>query len=229
LRVGGRSATFRRRRQPRALKPALQGALSGNGFLGLLAMQENTDQTGAPGGVLAAKTQGFVQEVPGYQCGPMGTAGVRRSDQVSAANPKAAQQVTHRAGNQAEGLRDGRNALPLFGPLSDYLTQWKRDRMWHEQSSLEQDFNRETHGMLSRDFTCYPSCRQTAKPAVGISRQNYLSHLSGKSRVVFKRQNLMSGDILEAPAIPPVTSTLSPFAVNSQRPLVAGKGDTTVS
>jgi hypothetical protein len=66
--------------------------------------------------------------------------------------------------------------------------------MWHEQSSLEQDFNRETHGLLSRNFTCCPSCRQAAKPAVGISRQNYLSHLRGKTGVAFKRQNLVSGD-----------------------------------
>lgn len=107
----------------------------------MLAVQENADQAGTPGGVLAAKTQGFVLELPGYGGGPRGTAGVRRSDRSAATNPKAAQQVTHGAGNQPEGLRDGRNAVPLLGPLLDDLTQGKRDRMWHEQSSLQQDFH----------------------------------------------------------------------------------------
>jgi hypothetical protein len=162
------------------VKPALQSTLGGEGFLGMLAVQVDTNQAGTPGGVLAAKTQGFLLKRTGSSGGGRGTARVTRSDCVSAANPEAAQQVTYGAGSKGERFGDGRNALPLFRPLPDYLTQGKRDRMWHEQSSLEVNSVHEPHGTL-------PPIAPAA-PAAG-KRQNQLSHLSGKTGVVFKRQN----------------------------------------
>jgi hypothetical protein len=137
------------------------------------ATQENADQASTPAGMFAAKTQHFLLEILRGERGRLGEAGVRRSNRVLATYPKAAQQVTHGAGNQAEGRRDGRNALSLFGPLLDDLTQRQRDRMWHEQSSLQEEFNDETHDNLSLDTLSCPSCRKAAKPAVGISRQNW--------------------------------------------------------
>jgi hypothetical protein len=171
-RIGGRTATLGCRRQSRTLKPALQGAFGGKGFLGMLATQENPDQAGAPGGMLAAKSQHFRLEIPHGERRCLGVTGVRRSDSVLTTNPKAAQQMPHGTGNQAEGRRDGRNAVPLFGPLSDDLTQWQRDRVWHEQSSLQEEFNHQTHDHRSLDTTRCPSCRKTAKPAVAFARQN---------------------------------------------------------
>ena len=114
------------------------------------AAQEHADQAGTPAGVGAAQIQGFVRKVccPGH--GRM--AGVRRSDRVLAVDAKAVQQVTHGARHQVEGLRDRRHALTLVRPLLDHLTQGQRNGMWHEQSSLEQVFNHETHGTLFLGF-----------------------------------------------------------------------------
>jgi hypothetical protein len=70
--------------------------------------------------------------------------------------------MPHRAWNKAKGLSNRRDALTLFDTLPNYSTQRQRSRMWHEQSSLQQEFHLDAHDTLS--FASGP-----AKPAVGIS------------------------------------------------------------
>ena len=81
--------------------------------------------------------------------GGLYSLGVRSGDRVFTENPDAAQQVTYGAGDEAKGLSDRCSALTLFSPLQNNLTQRQRSRMWHEQSSLQEEFHREAHGTLS--------------------------------------------------------------------------------
>jgi hypothetical protein len=80
--------------------------------------------------------------------------GIRSGDCIFALNPDALQQMTYRPADQAQGARDHRDALTLFGPLHNHTAQWQRSRMWHEQSSLEKVVNRDAHGTLALDSSC---------------------------------------------------------------------------
>jgi hypothetical protein len=104
--------------------------------------------------MLAAQMQGFVHEFAEPERVGISQAWVRSGDRVFTENPDAAQQVTHGAGDEAKGLSDRCSALTLFGPLQNNLTQRQRSRMWHEQSSLQEEFHREAHGTLSFSLRC---------------------------------------------------------------------------
>jgi hypothetical protein len=111
----------------------------------MIALQEHADQAGTPGRVLPTKLQRFVQELADRKRLRIVGAQVRRFDALRAAVAKAAHQVTHGTGSEAEGLGDVGAALPLLGTLLDDETEGHRDRMWHEQASLRERFDRNAH------------------------------------------------------------------------------------
>ncbi len=120
----------------------------------MLPTQEHADQASAPGGVRAAQLQGFVDKPLELERVRVGPAWIRSGERVLPVNPDASPQMTHGPADEAQGPRDRRDALTLFGPLHNHLAQRQRSRMWHEQSSLENVVNLDAHGTLSTLSSC---------------------------------------------------------------------------
>jgi hypothetical protein len=128
----------------------------------MLTTQKHAHQARTPTGVLLTQYQGLVHQFPKPRRVRIRAAGVGGSNGIVTLQAKAAHQMTHGAWDKSKDLSDRRDALSLFDTLSNKLTQRQRSRMWHEQSSLQQEFHLDAHGTLS--FAGRP-----AKPAVGIS------------------------------------------------------------
>jgi hypothetical protein len=136
------------------LEPALQGPFGRDGLAGVAVVQDDAQEAGAPAGVLPAQVEGgLVQGVPRafLLAGRRSVGGTQRLGvvgRVLAVAAKAAQQVTYRAGGQAQGAGDRRRGLPLAGTPQDGLAQGLWSRCRHNAPRKEKNGDRE-RGLLA--------------------------------------------------------------------------------
>jgi len=123
---GGGPSPRRRRGQPGALEPSLQGADGGQGPVGEPAVQHHADQTGSPGRMVPPQVHGGSdQRFGGLGCrGPARLVGGddrRRARPAEAAGPAA-----DGARLEVEGRGDGRDILAGLEAPPDGLTDGHR-------------------------------------------------------------------------------------------------------
>jgi hypothetical protein len=121
--LGGRSPPAGGAAQAGRAKPALQRAPGRHGAPAVAPAQEDADEAGAPGGVLAAEfkrraAHGRVGGVRGHS----GTA-VGGGQRVVTVGAEAAQQAAGGAEFEAEGMRDGGSGLALAVALPEGATE----------------------------------------------------------------------------------------------------------
>lgn len=123
------------RLQAGGAKPALDRPHLGQELVGKLGQQFQTDQAGAPGGVLPLQGQGrLVDDRGGPGC--LGAAVVVMGVQARLALlPKAAPPLADGAVLRLQALGDGGEGLALLVTLDDLLALGERERTRHDTTS----------------------------------------------------------------------------------------------
>ena len=101
----------------------------------MLPPEQDTDQAGPPGGVLAAERDGLVIQLLGSVGAGAGAVVVSRSQHGCRLLPPAAQQLADGARRQAEGLGDEGGRLATAVAAQDGLAHGQWNRCWHGKSS----------------------------------------------------------------------------------------------
>ena len=100
-----------------------------------MTAQEDADESGAPGGVLAAEGEGVVmQRLGGRSAGALAVAVGGGENRIGVKLP-AVQELADGAWGQAEGVGDSEDGLTALVASKDGLTEGEGSRCWHGKSS----------------------------------------------------------------------------------------------
>jgi hypothetical protein len=154
----------RRRGQVATHEPALKGAFRGNRTIRDLLEQMDSDQSGPPGGVLAAQGEGGLHDVGGRdRCGR--SIRSRKARDAVAANPL--EQPIDRRDGELERLGDPKDRIPPLPKPEGHLADRLRDGTWHHWTPWFEE--------QGADHTTVYQCHVFLKPGVGISFSNPVS------------------------------------------------------